>query len=49
MNTPKNHSRVGRALPAKDVSDSAEHKRRTVPALRAAGEFQPSPFSEGGQ
>lgn len=49
MNTSMDNFHVGRALPAKEVSDCAEHKRRTVPALRAAGEFQPSPFSEGGQ
>ena len=49
MRTPVDHSRVGRALPARGVPDSPGRERRAVPALRAANAFRFVSVSTGDQ
>lgn len=47
MNTPMAHSHLGRALPARGVTDNAGPERLAVPALRAAGAFRLVSVSTG--
>lgn len=49
MNTSINHPRVGRALPAKDVSDSAKLERRALPTLCGAVVCRPILVPGGAQ